>query len=144
MKAKANIIKDGQFYRQGDEIWELGSWVATEVYGNLQAVYTTVDTAARSRYLYMFIGMFLFEGIYYGRHAFGVDEYLVGYIEFLFFQVFVFRRRVARHCFEFFRACKSVVESHTTVFRRVGVYSYHGVAVGRGICRAKEVLRFGG
>ena len=34
MKAKSNTIKDGQFYRQGDEIWELGSWVATEVYGN--------------------------------------------------------------------------------------------------------------
>ena len=77
MKAKANIIKDGQFYRQGDEIWELGSWVATEVYGNLQAVCTTVDTAGE---LWNLIPRrpFVILGIRGGSNLFGRNGNYVG------------------------------------------------------------------
>lgn len=31
MKAETNVVIDGQFYKQGDEIWDFGSFVATSV-----------------------------------------------------------------------------------------------------------------
>lgn len=31
MKAETNMIQDGQFYQKGDEVWDLGSWVAVEI-----------------------------------------------------------------------------------------------------------------
>lgn len=34
MVADKGIEQDGQFYAKGSEIWELGSWVATEVLGS--------------------------------------------------------------------------------------------------------------
>lgn len=33
MIAESNITYDGQFYKKGDEIWDLGSFVATSVIG---------------------------------------------------------------------------------------------------------------
>lgn len=36
MIAQNNITYDGQFYKKGDEIWDLGSFVATEVDGNIR------------------------------------------------------------------------------------------------------------
>lgn len=36
MKAKTNVVIDGQFYKQGDEIWDLGSFVATSVSGQIR------------------------------------------------------------------------------------------------------------
>lgn len=36
MKAETNIVIDGQFYKQGDEIWDLGSFVATSVSGQIR------------------------------------------------------------------------------------------------------------
>lgn len=34
MIADKNTVIDGQFYKKGEEIWDLGSFVATSVYGN--------------------------------------------------------------------------------------------------------------
>lgn len=34
MEAKNTTVIDGQVYEAGDEIWDLGSWVATEADGN--------------------------------------------------------------------------------------------------------------
>lgn len=36
MKAETNVVIDGQFYKQGDEIWDLGSFVATSVSGQIR------------------------------------------------------------------------------------------------------------
>lgn len=36
MKAGTNVIQDGQFYQKGDEVPELGSWVAVEVQGSVR------------------------------------------------------------------------------------------------------------
>lgn len=34
MKAETNTVIDGQLYEKGEEIWDLGSFVATSVNGN--------------------------------------------------------------------------------------------------------------
>lgn len=36
MIADSNITYDGQFYKKGEEIWELGSFVATSIEGNIR------------------------------------------------------------------------------------------------------------
>ena len=36
MKAETNMIQDGQFYQRGDELWDLGSWVAVEIRGSVR------------------------------------------------------------------------------------------------------------
>lgn len=36
MIADKNTVIDGQFYRKGEEIWDLGSFVATDVDGNIR------------------------------------------------------------------------------------------------------------
>lgn len=36
MIAQRNMVVDGQFYKKGEEIWDLGSFVATSVYGNIR------------------------------------------------------------------------------------------------------------
>lgn len=36
VKAETNVVIDGQFYKQGDEIWDLGSFVATSVDGKIR------------------------------------------------------------------------------------------------------------
>lgn len=36
MKAETNVVIDGQFYKQGDEIWDLGSFVSTSVSGQIR------------------------------------------------------------------------------------------------------------
>lgn len=36
MIAVSNTTYDGQFYRKGEEIWDLGSFVATEVKGKIR------------------------------------------------------------------------------------------------------------
>lgn len=36
MIADSVILKDGKHYQKGDEIWDLGSWVATEKYGSVR------------------------------------------------------------------------------------------------------------
>lgn len=33
VKAETNVVIDGQFYKQGDEIWDLGSFQCTDVDG---------------------------------------------------------------------------------------------------------------
>lgn len=34
MKAETNTVIDGQLYEKGEEIWDLGSFIATSVNGN--------------------------------------------------------------------------------------------------------------
>lgn len=34
MIAESNVTYDGQFYEKGQEIWDLGSFIATEIDGN--------------------------------------------------------------------------------------------------------------
>lgn len=36
MIAENNTMHDGQFYKKGEEIWDLGSFVATSVDGNIR------------------------------------------------------------------------------------------------------------
>lgn len=36
MIAQGNVVHDGQFYQKGDEIWDLGTFVATSVDGNIR------------------------------------------------------------------------------------------------------------
>lgn len=36
MIADKNTTQDGQFYKKGEEIWDLGSFVATSVSGNIR------------------------------------------------------------------------------------------------------------
>lgn len=36
MKAETNVVIDGQFYKQGEDIWDLGSFVATSVSGQIR------------------------------------------------------------------------------------------------------------
>lgn len=36
MIADSNITYDGQFYKKGEEIWELGSFIATSIEGNIR------------------------------------------------------------------------------------------------------------
>ena len=36
MKAETNMIQDGQFYQKGDEVWDLGSWVAVAIRGSVR------------------------------------------------------------------------------------------------------------
>lgn len=36
MIADGNVTYDGQFYKKGEEIWELGSFVATSIEGNIR------------------------------------------------------------------------------------------------------------
>lgn len=36
MIAESNVVIDGQLYKKGDEIWDLGSFVATDAVGNVR------------------------------------------------------------------------------------------------------------
>lgn len=36
MKADEIILQDGQYYQKGDEVWNLGTWVATEINGSVR------------------------------------------------------------------------------------------------------------
>lgn len=37
MIAQTNTVIDGQVYKKGEEIWDLGSFVATDVDGNIRS-----------------------------------------------------------------------------------------------------------
>lgn len=36
MTAQSNTVVDGQVYKKGEEIWDLGSFVATSINGNIR------------------------------------------------------------------------------------------------------------
>lgn len=52
MKAETNTVIDGQYYKQGDEIWDLGSFEATDADGNKRSYEgLSVDVAKLPHYV---------------------------------------------------------------------------------------------